>query len=378
MPRSRGGSWPSASAALQLREKALPDRELLAAAEAIAALWPGPRARPGPRQRPRGRRSPGRGLGVHLGRGGSAGADGARAAGAGGASIGVSTHDVGRRRAAPSRTRAPTTSRSGRSSRARRRRDGRPAASTELARGGGRAKTKPLVAIGGITLDRLDAVWDAGADSAAMIGGLFAGGRIEENARAALDRARRRRRRRPDLPRRIHGERQDARSGGGSPSGSGLPFVDLDEEIERTAGRTIRALFEESGEAAFRERESRFLAGHRVAARAPSSRRAGGCFGSEENRRTIGRLGTSVLLDVSLETVRARLAGKTDRPLFRARSSSAALFAERAPFYRMATVPRGFERRRDGRAGGGPGAHGSRGLRESIRLEGEPSPGCAT
>ena len=53
-------------------------------------------------------------------------------------------------------------------------------------------RTKPLVAIGGITAETLDGVLDAGADSAAMIGGLLAGGAIENNARRALDRARRR------------------------------------------------------------------------------------------------------------------------------------------------------------------------------------------
>ena len=107
---------------------------------------------------------------------------------------------------------------------------------------------KPLVAIGGIAAERLDAVWDAGADSAAMIGGLLGGGRIEENARAALDRARRRRR----LGRiYLVGFMASGKTTVGRRLAErlGLPFVDLDAEIERAAGRTIRALFEESGEA---------------------------------------------------------------------------------------------------------------------------------
>ncbi len=213
---------------------------------------------------------------------------------------------------------------------------GRPGLGLESLAAAAAGRSKPLVAIGGITPDRLDSVWDAGADSAAMIGGLLAGGRIEENARAALDRARRRRR-----PGRIYliGFMASGKTTVGRRLAErlGLPFVDLDAEIERAAGRTIRALFEEFGEAAFRERESVFLAGTESLPGAVVAT-GGGSFGSEGNRRTIARLGTSVLLDVSLETVHGRLAGKTDRPLFQSVEQLAALFAERAPFYRMANV----------------------------------------
>ncbi len=197
-------------------------------------------------------------------------------------------------------------------------------------------KTKPLVAIGGITLERLDAVWDAGADTAAMIGALYTGGRIEENARAALDRARRRR-----PPRRIFlvGFMASGKTSVGRRLAErlGLTFVDVDTEIERTSGRTVRAIFEESGEGAFREREAEFLAG---TASLPGALVAtgGGAFAQERARGAISRLGTSVLLDLPLEAVRGRLAGKTDRPLFQSPEQLAALYAERAPFYRMADV----------------------------------------
>jgi thiamine-phosphate diphosphorylase len=197
-------------------------------------------------------------------------------------------------------------------------------------------KTKPLVAIGGITGDRLDAVWDAGADSAAMISALLAGGRIEENARAALDAARRHGR-----PGRIFlvgfmGSGKTA-VGGRVAERLGVPFVDLDEEIERTSGKTVRVLFEESGEAAFRAREAAYLAGTSGLPAAVVAT-GGGCFVFEGNRRTIAGLGLSVFLDVPMGTVQARLAGKTDRPLFRSPDQLEQLFAERAPFYRMASI----------------------------------------
>jgi shikimate kinase len=117
----------------------------------------------------------------------------------------------------------------------------------------------------------------------------------------------------------------------------GLAFVDVDAEIERTSGRTVRAIFEESGEAAFREREAAFLAG---TASLPAAVVAtgGGAFAQERIRRAVAGLGTSVFLDVPLEAVRSRLGGKTDRPLFQSLEQLAALYAERAPFYRMANV----------------------------------------
>jgi thiamine-phosphate diphosphorylase len=198
-------------------------------------------------------------------------------------------------------------------------------------------KTKPLVAVGGITEDRLDAVLDAGADAAAMIGGLLSGGRIEENSRRALDRARRRR-----PARRIYlvGFMGSGKTAVGRRVAHrlGLPFVDLDAEIERTSGLTVRALFETSGEEAFRKREALFLAGTEAVPAAVIAT-GGGAYVREGNRDLIRRLGVAVFLDVSFEVVARRMAGKTDRPLFPGPEQAARLFAERAPFYRMGSIP---------------------------------------
>ncbi|HWZ85537.1 MAG TPA: shikimate kinase, partial [Thermoanaerobaculia bacterium] len=105
----------------------------------------------------------------------------------------------------------------------------------------------------------------------------------------------------------------------------------------RRSGKTIRALFETSGEAAFRTLETELLAatGALPAAVVASG---GGAYAQEVNRRAIASLGTAVFLDVGLETVRARLKGKLDRPLFVDEEQLGALFAARAPFYRMAPV----------------------------------------
>jgi len=216
--------------------------------------------------------------------------------------------------------------------------DVRPAAGLEALARVAEHKTKPLVAIGGITTERVPEVLAAGADSAAMISGLLAGGRIEENARRALDAARRAG---PLGQARIFlvGFMASGKTAVGRRVAErlGVAFVDLDEEIERASGRTIRQLFEESGEAAFRIRESEYLAGTGSLPRAVVAT-GGGSFGLEANRATIARLGVSIALQVPLATVQARLSGKTDRPLFQSPEQLARLYAERAPFYRMAPI----------------------------------------
>jgi thiamine-phosphate diphosphorylase len=319
---------------VQLREKAMPDRELLAEADALAGLARPPRALALVNDRTDVALASG--LGVHLGED-DLPASGARAILPPGAVIGVSTHsaaDAARAMADPAADYVAfgPVFESGTKTIRRARGLEELAAAAESAR----LRARPLVAIGGITPERLDDVWDAGADSAAMIGGLLAGGRIEENARRALDAARRRRVRgrvylvgfmgagKTTVGRRV-AERL------------GRLFVDLDAEIERASGKTVRALFEESGEAAFRERESAFLAGTESLPDAVVAA-GGGTFVSEPNRRAMARLGVPVLLDAPLELVRARLSGKTDRPLFTGPEQLEALFAARLPFYRMAAV----------------------------------------
>ena len=197
-----------------------------------------------------------------------------------------------------------------------------------------REKTKPLVAVGGITEENLDAVFDAGADSAAVVGAISAHGRLEENSRRLLDRSRRRN---PSGRIYLVGFMGSGKTEVGRRMAErlGVPFVDLDTEIERTAGRTIRALFDAFGEPAFRERESVFLEGTEAIPDAVIST-GGGSFVSDRNRRTIARLGTPVHLDVPFDAIRTRVSGKTDRPLFSSLDHAAALYAERERFYRMA------------------------------------------
>ena len=85
----------------------------------------------------------------------------------------------------------------------------------------------------------------------------------------------------------------------------GLPFVDLDERIERRAGRSIPEIFEAEGEAAFRALEREALA--EVCAEGGAVVATGGGVPVDaENRRRMRESGVVVLLEARPETIRAR------------------------------------------------------------------------
>jgi thiamine-phosphate pyrophosphorylase len=315
---------------LQVREKAIPDRELLGAVEAVRDL-----ARPaGAAVLVNDRVDVARvaGVGVHLGEEDLPAAEARRLLPA--ALLGVSTHDLEAARSAFADPAAdyvafgPIFASGTKSERP-------PRGLEDLARVAA-LRRKPLVAIGGITAENLDAVLDAGADSVAMVAGLLQSGAIEENARRALDAIRRR-----HPPGRVYlvgfmgcGKTAIGRRLAGRLR---IPFVDVDAEIERASGLTVRALFEESGEPAFRQREAVFLAGTESLESAVVAT-GGGAYIPEANRRAMRRLGRVVFLDVPFPVLSERLAGKTDRPLFQSVEQAARLFAQRDPFYRMGSL----------------------------------------
>jgi shikimate kinase len=113
----------------------------------------------------------------------------------------------------------------------------------------------------------------------------------------------------------------------------GVPFVELDAEIERADGRTVREIFERDGEARFRELEAAALTD--AAARDPSVVSCGGGVVLEPaNRVTLRATGVVVFLAVPLEVLAARVAPAEDRPLIRHEGDLERLLAERDPLYR--------------------------------------------
>lgn len=116
-----------------------------------------------------------------------------------------------------------------------------------------------------------------------------------------------------------------------------VPFVDLDTEIERAAGTSIREIFERAGEAHFRRLEQAALA---KAATVPGAVIAtgGGTPTVEGNLALLAETGVSVWLDPPFSVIAERIGGlgKEDRPLFQTEAQALELYRRRLPVYRRA------------------------------------------
>ncbi|MEM9783799.1 MAG: shikimate kinase [Pseudomonadota bacterium] len=120
----------------------------------------------------------------------------------------------------------------------------------------------------------------------------------------------------------------------------GVPFRDSDAEVEAAANQTIAEIFEEHGEAYFRDGERRVIA--RLIDRAPAVvASGGGAFMNDETRRLILQRAIAVWLRADLETLVARTAGRSHRPLLNGpdpRGVLARLIDERYPVYAEAHI----------------------------------------
>ena len=92
------------------------------------------------------------------------------------------------------------------------------------------------------------------------------------------------------------------------------PCVDVDEIIEAESGRSVREIFEDEGEPAFRALESRALLSLQTAE--PSVVACGGGIVTrDENRSALKQLGCVVYLKVSAGETLARVGADGTRPL---------------------------------------------------------------
>jgi shikimate kinase len=119
----------------------------------------------------------------------------------------------------------------------------------------------------------------------------------------------------------------------------GVPFVDLDEEIETRAGLRVREIFEWHGESEFRRLEQETLRATGELEDAVVAT-GGGTVTFEANARWIRENGLSVWLNPSFATIVGRIGGlgKKDRPLFRDEAQALGLYRERLPAYRQADL----------------------------------------
>lgn len=95
----------------------------------------------------------------------------------------------------------------------------------------------------------------------------------------------------------------------------GWSFSDLDGIVEAVAGRTIEAIFRESGEGTFRALEWEALAGLAERRRVVVAT-GGGTFAGSSHRSLIRATGRSVWLDVPLEIAADRVGDGAGRPLW--------------------------------------------------------------
>jgi shikimate kinase len=95
----------------------------------------------------------------------------------------------------------------------------------------------------------------------------------------------------------------------------GLEFIDSDEVVERETGRTVRAIFEVEGEAAFRALEADVLANALESPERAVIAAAGGVVLDPESRARLRRAATVVWLRAHPDVLAARVNGADHRPL---------------------------------------------------------------
>ena len=120
----------------------------------------------------------------------------------------------------------------------------------------------------------------------------------------------------------------------------GLPFVDADEAIEQAAGKTIKEIFDDHGEAYFRDGERRVIA--RLLRSAPQVlATGGGAYMNAETRAAIANAGVAVWLKAELPLLMRRVLKRSNRPLLQAANPEEVMrgfMASRYPIYAEAPV----------------------------------------
>jgi len=113
----------------------------------------------------------------------------------------------------------------------------------------------------------------------------------------------------------------------------GLPFRDLDREVELSLDTSIASFFEAEGEEAFRIREAAKTVSALRDDRTAVLALGGGAITQEPVRAALRERALTVLVDVGVDTAWERVRG-SDRPLAQERAAFLALHDQRAPLYR--------------------------------------------
>jgi len=120
----------------------------------------------------------------------------------------------------------------------------------------------------------------------------------------------------------------------------GLSFVDADHEIERAAGMSVSDIFEQHGEAQFRDGERRVIA--RLLETGPQVlATGGGAYMDEITRQNIAAKGVCIWLKCSHKLLMSRVRKRGHRPLLKTADPDAVmqqLMDKRYPVYALADM----------------------------------------
>lgn len=120
----------------------------------------------------------------------------------------------------------------------------------------------------------------------------------------------------------------------------GLPFLDADHEIEKAANLSIPEIFENYGEAHFREGEQRVIA--RLLGDGPGVlATGGGAFMNAQTRQACAEHGVTVWLKADVPIMLERIRKKSNRPLLSGvdpEKKMRELLTVREPVYALADI----------------------------------------
>lgn len=120
----------------------------------------------------------------------------------------------------------------------------------------------------------------------------------------------------------------------------GRDFVDADDEIEEAAQRSIAEIFEEFGEAYFRDGERRVI-GRLIEESSGVIATGGGAFVDPETRSLILEKAIAVWIDTDIDILVERTSRRNTRPLLRngdPKEILTRLHETREPFYSQAQI----------------------------------------
>jgi len=121
----------------------------------------------------------------------------------------------------------------------------------------------------------------------------------------------------------------------------GLTFRDADREIERSAGRSVADIFNDFGEAAFREGERKVIARLLEAESPMVLALGGGAFIDPDTRALVKDKALSIWLKADIDTLMERVSRRDTRPLLRTENPRGVLEQlreTREPIYREADI----------------------------------------